>query len=128
MKRHYFAAIAFTLIYVFLAVQMTSAGHGTVIFLAPFTPLGLPWLLLFAAFGSLGYMPHSGSGYVFVLLMASHYFLSVAMFVYMWNDSLPATARMFRLHPLWMVGTTFAYLLPQVYVWASFSQLVKESK
>ncbi len=128
MKIHTAAAIAFSIIYLFLAVQMTSAGHGTTIFLAPLTPLGLPWLLFIAAFITLGRVPKSGAGYVFVFLIESHYVLSIAMLVYMWNDTLPGTARMFRLHPLWMVGTTLAYLLPHVYAWGSFSQSLKNPK
>lgn len=128
MRIHIAAATAFSLIYLFLAVQMTSAGHGTTIFLAPFTPLGLPWLLFIVAFAILGRIARSGTAYVFVLLMVSHYVFSVAMFIYMWNDALPGTARMFRLHPLWIVGTTLAYVLPHVYVWVSFSQSVKEPK
>jgi hypothetical protein len=128
MKTHYLAGISFSLIYLFLALQMTSAGHGTPIFLAPFTPIGLPWLLFIAAFVLLGRVSRSGLAYIFVLLMASHYVLSIAMVIYMWNDAWPGTERMFRLHPLWIVGTTLAYVLPHVYVWVSFSQSVKERK
>lgn len=89
MKTHYIAPISFSLIYLFLAGQMASAGagHGTTIFLAPFTPVGLPWVLFIAAFVTLGWIPKPGAGYVFVLLMASHYVLSLAMLIYMWNDA-----------------------------------------
>lgn len=128
MKTLYAAAIAFSLIYLFLAIQMTSAGHGTTIFLAPFTPLGLPWLVLVAAFVILGRIPQSGTTYIFVLLMLSHYALTVAMLIYMWNDTLPGTARMFRLHPLWIVGTTMAYILPHLYIWVSFAQHMKKPR
>lgn len=128
MKTHYLAAICFSLIYLFLAVQMTSAGHGTPIFLAPFTPLGLPWLLFMAAFVFLGQLPRSKPTYIFVLLMASHYVLSIAMGIYMWRDALPGTEQMFRFHPLWILGTILAYVLPHVYVWVSFSQSIKKPK
>lgn len=128
MKTHYAAAIAFSLIFLYLAVQLTSAGHGTAIFLAPFTPLGLPWLLFVAAFVILGRIPRSGLTYVFLLLMISHYVLSLAMFVYMWNDTLPGTERMFRLHPFWVVGAALAYLLPHIYVWTSFAQAFRKPK
>ena len=128
MKRHYVAALVFSLIYVLLAVQMTSAGHGTVIFLAPLTPLGLPWLLLIAAFVALTYKSNSRAGYVFVSLMAAHYVLTASMFLFMWKETLPGTTKMFRLWPVWIVGTTLAYILPQVYLWASFGRSLREPK
>jgi hypothetical protein len=128
MKTHYAAAIAFSLIYLYFAVQMTSAGHGTTIFLAPFTPLGLPWLLFIAAFVALGWIPKPGTEYAFVFLMVAHYVLVIAMFTYMWNDTLPGTERMFRLHPLWVVGAISAYVFPHVYVWANFSQSIRNPK
>ena len=65
---------------------------------------------------------------MFVFLMVSHYVLSIAMLIYMWGDTLPGTARMFRLHPLWVVGTTLAYIVPHMYAWVSFSQSVKKPR
>lgn len=125
MRIHTAALISFSIIYILLAVQMTDAGHGTTIFLAPLTPLGMPWILFIVAFIMLGRIPKLGANYVFVLFMASHYVLSFAMLVYMWNDTLPGTERMLRLHPLWMVITIVAYLFPNVYAWVTFITSIK---
>jgi hypothetical protein len=63
-----------------------------------------------------------------VLLMASHYALSIAMLINMWGDTLPGTQRMLELHPLWMVGTAIAYMIPHVYAWGAFMQCVGKPK
>lgn len=108
--------------YIYLAIQMTSAGEGTFIFLAPAMPFGVGVvLLLFAAYLFNKLQSHFVR-ICFALLIFAHYANSTFWIIYMWNDSFPGTVRIWQRGPQWIVITIVWYLLGQCYIWVTFSQ------
>ncbi len=123
MNRVMIFAVVYSLAYIFLAFQLTDAGHGTTIFLAPLTPLGLPWLFLLAAFYLITLRRTTTTTFSFFLLAGAHYALTAVFICFMWSESLEGTKRIWMLHPSWVVLTSATYVSGHVVLWSVFYKL-----
>lgn len=107
----------YSLVYLVLAIQMAGAGHGTVVFLAPL----LTWVLPVICFFLLDRLDHSSTRIFFIVLLAVHYLVTLALFSGYSVQSDDGLMRMWGRFPYFVSVTALWYLAGQIFMWLKFA-------
>ncbi len=116
--------VIYTLVYVYMALGLAGAGHGTFIFFGPL----LTWLLLCIALYLLTRLEGTKSRIAFFVLMFIHYAFTLFFmrgFPYELDEG---TLKMWNRYPYYMLFAAGWYLIGQVLIWLIFYKALKNRK
>lgn len=117
--------LLYSLAYIFFALNVVGMeGRGPLIFLAPLSPLGLPWIVLLVALFVLSNIVSGQRVVLFIIFMLVHYVMSLySAFSFLQDNGsseVDAFTRIMNLRPYAVYFTLAWYLLGQVIIWMRF--------
>lgn len=124
--------IVYTLVYVVLAINVVGLeGRGPLIFISPFRPFGLPWILLILAIFISRRSLSFKSGLLWLLLMTGHYGISlIYLFPYFDLQGTPeavALSRVMARRSDAVYLTAVWYAAGQIVVWSMFAKAIRRN-
>ena len=121
----------YSLVYAVLAINVVGLeGRGPLIFISPFRPFGLPWILLILAIFISRRLLSFESRLIWVLLMVGHYGISLMyVFPYFWEGTPEAAAlsRVMVRRPDAIYLTVVWYAAGQIVVWSMFAKAIRRN-
>ncbi len=116
--------IVYTLGYFLVALNVVGMeGRGPTICFSPFSPFGLPWLLLIVAIYLLSHRSSSNIRLFFVSLMVGHYAITAANAIAttpFGNNETEALNRVMEMRPDSIYYALAWYVVGQVIIWLVF--------
>lgn len=124
MKHNLIFGIAYTIVYFPLAfLAINAEGKGPLIFLIP----ALTWVLVLVALFLSKRLYSLRNRIAFVLLLLTHYAITLKFGFDSWDDQYPRIERMVSFGELWFIFVIVGwYILGQSFIWASLFRKVPE--
>ena len=118
MRKRYIIlfGVIYTVIYLYLAIDLAGAGHGTLVFLTPL----ITWIFIFVALYLLTRLENSIVRVFFVVLMLMHYAITLFFLRGYSLDIDTGLLKMWERHPNFILFTIAWYLLGQIMIWVAF--------